>query len=75
MGVQSPTNLSHFHISLRQWLKWKARKGEGFGAQGAAERPEGAPVCDHEPHSRRPRTVIGKFAASKNGKVKTPVGG
>ena len=41
-------------IALRQGLKRKPRKGGGFGAQGAAERPEEATARDHEPHQPTP---------------------
>ena len=39
---------------MRQGLEWKHRKGGGFGAQGAAERPAEATARDHEPHSPPP---------------------
>ena len=45
---------------MRQGLKRKPRKGGGFGAQGAAERPEEATVRDQEPHGQRLRSCSGK---------------
>ena len=47
-------------IVVRQGLERKPRKGGGFGAQGAAERPEEATARDHEPHSQRLRSCSGK---------------
>jgi hypothetical protein len=44
----------------RQGLARKPRKGGGFGAQGAAERPEEATVRDHEPYSQRLRSCSRK---------------
>jgi hypothetical protein len=53
-------NLIQLTLNSRQGLKRKHRKGGGFGAQGAAERPEEATDRDHEPHGQRLRSCSGK---------------
>jgi len=48
-------------------LQRKHRKGGGFGAQGAAERPE-ATVRDPEPHGQRLRSC----SVKRDGEAGTP---
>ena len=59
-GTHSTFSIQNSKLTSRQGLERKPRKGGGFGAQGAAERPEEATVRDHEPHSQRLRSCSGK---------------